>query len=280
MKYNTRLIFKDNSSLIDYTTELTNFRTGTATINVVASEDALYVGSLLPFNHLYFDVATANDQTSEVTIQNWWSSNWHNTFDVIDETKLSGKTLAQSGIISWSTDNFKGWDYWGRNDSTNFGLQSLNIFDRYWVKITFSGNLKATTALKYVGHKFSNDTQLYGFYPDLNNTALKTAFASGKTNWDEQAFQAASDIEDYLNSTNVLITKDQILDSSLLEKASIHKTAEIIYFALGKDYVPHMTRARNKFKEAMNIKSFRVDLNLNANLDGLEISSNVGEFYR
>jgi hypothetical protein len=121
---------------------------------------------------------------------------------------------------------------------------------------------------------------MYGYYPDLNNTALRTAFASGKTTWDEQHYQAASEIEDYLNSTGAAITKDQILDYSLLEKASIHKTAEIIYFALGQSYVKHMERARAKFKEAMNLKSLRIDYNMDGNLSGREAATNVGELYR
>lgn len=280
MKYNSRIIFSDNSTLIDYTQELNDFRSGTALFDVIALQDSIYIGSLLPFNHIYIDSSVANDQTASITIKNWWASNWHDVFDIMDGTKASGKTLAQSGLIQWSIDNFKGWDCWSRNDSTNIGINSLNIFNLYWIKITFSANLKATTALKYIGHKFSTDTQLYGFYPDLNNTALKTAYASGKTTWDEQHFQAASEIEDYLNRTNVITTKDQILDSAYFEKASIHKTAEIIYFGLGKDYVGHMTRARTKFKEAMDLKSLRVDQNMNGNLDAREICNSVGAFYR
>lgn len=280
MKYNSRIIFSDNGTLIDYTQDLNDFRSGTVALDVVAAQDALYIGSILPFNHLFFEVSTANDQTSAVTIKNWWASNWHDCFDIMDATKTSGKTLAQSGVIQWSTDNFKGWDRWSRNDSTNLGLQTLNIFDRYWVKIIFSGNLKATTALKYIGHKFSNDTALYGYYPDLNQNALRTAFASGKTSWDEQHYQAASELIDYLNATNVILTKDQLLDSALFEKASIHKTAEIIYQGLGKDYIGHSTRAYNKFKKAMDIKTFRTDKNGDANLTGCEFGHNVGELYR
>lgn len=280
MKYNTRIIFSDNSTLIDYTHELTDFRSHTATIPVVAAEDAIYIGSMLPFNHFFFEFQVHNNETANINVQNWWGSDWHNCFDIIDLTKLTGSTFGQNGIISWSIDNFKGWDIWSRNDSSNIGIQSLNIFERYWIKLTFSANLKATTSIKYIGHKFSDDTGLYGFYPDLNNQYLKSAFAAGKGDWNEQHYQAASEIEDYLNATNVILTKDQILDSSLFEKASIHKTAEIIYFALGKDYVNHMERARAKFKEAMNIKSLRVDSNGNGNLDQMELSHSVGELYR
>lgn len=280
MKYNNRIIFSDNGSLIDYTTELGDFRSGSATLPVVAAEDSIYVGSFLPFNHFFIELQTANDVSSTMTISNWWASGWVTCFDIIDGTKASGKTLSQSGVVQWSIDNFKGWDLWSRNDSTNIGIQSLNIFDRYWIKITFSADLKATTAVKYIGQKFSNDSALYGFYPDLNNSALKSAFAVGKTDWNEQHYQAANEISDYLNSTNVILTKDQILDVSLFEKASIHKTAEIIYFALGKDYSAHTEKARSKFKEAMNIKSFHVDSNGNANLDPREMGHNVGELYR
>ena len=277
---NTRIIFSDNGTLIDYTHELTNFREHSATLPIIAAEDAIYIGSRLPFNHLYFDIGTQNNQNSNMKVQVWWARAWHDVFDLFDGTKLNSHTLSRDGFICWTPDDWKGWDSWSRNENSNIEIKNLNIFDLYWAKITFTNDLHASTSINYVGHKFSEDLQLYSYYPDLNNQALKTAFATGKTTWDEQHFQAGEEIIAYLNSTGVITTKDQILDFILFEKASIHKVAEIIYFGLGKDYVQHMIRARTKFKEAMELKSLRVDLNSNATLSLCEMSNNVGELYR
>lgn len=280
MNKQTRMIFSDNGVLSDKTLELNDFLSGTTLFPYETGNDSLYIGSLLPFNSLYFDIGSPNAVSCVPTVQIWWANGWHNAFDIMDGTASSGKSLAQSGLLTFVPDSFKGWDRWGRNDSTSFGLQSLNIFDLYWVKITWNASMTGTTSLKYIGQKFATDTDLYIKYPDLANSSLKTAFAAGKTTWDSQHFAAAEEIVEYLIRTKTIATKDQLLDWAILKNAGIHKCAELIYAALGKDYIKNREVARIGFKEALDLPSLRVDNNGNATLDGCEISNVVGTLYR
>lgn len=280
MNRQTRIIFSDNGTLSDYTLELNNFLSGTAALPYVVSEDYLYIGSLLPFNSIYFDMSVLNTELATPTLEVWWASGWHSVFDIIDGTSLAGATLGQSGLISFVPDSFKAWDRWGRNDSTNFGAQSLNIFDLYWLRISFSASLTAGTIIKYIGQKFATDADLYIKYPDLSNSSLKTAFAAGKTTWDSQHFAAAVEIQEYLVRTKAITTKDQLLDFHLLKNAGIHKCAEIIYAAMGKDYMPNRQAARLAFKESLDLPSLRTDIDGNATLTDYELSPVQGTLYR
>lgn len=281
MNRNMRAIFSDNGTLSDYTVQLNNFRSQTVTMPFTASQDYLYIGSRLPFNHLHFDVSTANNVASAVSVDLWWASAWHAALDVIDATATSGVSLAQSGVISWVPDSNKGWDAWGRNDTEN-GLQTLNIFDLYWCRIKWSVTLLNTTALKFIGQKFATDDQLYTYYPNLNQADLKAAYGNSpsKVDWNEQHYAAAREIASELERTRVLLTRDQILDVNLFQEAGIHKCAELIYQGMGKDYRQQMQDARAAFKNALALKSLRLDKDADATLDWFEVSNTVGTLFR
>jgi hypothetical protein len=150
----------------------------------------------------------------------------------------------------------------------------------YWVRIHFSASLTNTTEIKYIGHKFNTDDELYSLYPDLNNTHLKTAFASGKTTWDEQSFLAGQEIIRYLKANHVVRHKSQIMDYDLFNHAGIHKTAELIYSALGKDYAQDKSMARLGFQESIDLDQFHIDTNRDGNLEETEQFRNSGILYR
>lgn len=251
MLVNNRVIHSDNGTLRDLSVALNDLFASNSTLDIVAAQDKIYLGSDLPFNHRHIQVSTPNDQAatiSEVAI--WNGSEWVPAVDVKDGTAVAGVTLAQSGILSWVTDREEGWN---REQSTEdiAALSTLKIYDLYWVRLTFSANLKASTALSYVGHKFSNDSQLSGYYPDLNRSATKTAFAAGKTTWDEQAILAAEEIIRDLRKAELIQSPAQIANWEMLQEASVHKTAEIIVSAFGEKYEENRELARKRYEEAM-----------------------------
>lgn len=263
-----RVFWRSGSTPIDVSPELNDFRRGTKVMQILLT-DQLYVGCEWPFNHKYFDVLAANANASVASVQFWDGSTWNDAVDVIDETATGGKTLAQSGTISWAMDRIGGKSWFREQDSNRISaLTGTRIFELYWMRFRFSASLSAATELRYIGERFSDDTDLISFYPDTPN--LLTAFASGKTDWREQEFASAEAIARDLRSQAVLYRREQILRSELFNEASVHKTAQIIYSALGIQYEDRMKAAAVAYRAALNFKQFELDRNADAIPDGYE----------
>ena len=165
----SRYIKDKNGTLTDLTREIFDYDNGTATINLEVTTDYLYIGQILPFNHLYFKVGVVNDQTATLSLDYWDGTSWRAMVDVIDETSSSGVTLAKSGHISWVPSKNYVWHY---DDTTTSGgveqitgLGDVTIYDMYWVRIKTSANLKAETTLTWAGNLFSTDTDLFFCLP-------------------------------------------------------------------------------------------------------------------
>lgn len=276
MNWNNRIIHDDNGTLVDLTKNLSEYNTGTGAIPIVASEDKLYIGSEFPFNHRFLAFDTANTAVSVVSdIEYWDGDEWKSVVEIIDESETSGgATFGQDGIISWTPNKN---DVWARDDTVDSGgtesitgLGDVTIYDLYWARLTFSADLDAGTILKFMGNKFSDDLDLAAEYPALDNNTVRDRFQSGKTDWEEQSLRAADYVINDLRIKQVSLSKDQILDWHLFKNASIHRTAAIIYNALGKDFQENQKLAMEKFHKAMNLKNFGLDTNRNATLEPVE----------
>lgn len=264
-----RVIFSDNGTLKDISLEVNDYTSSAYTLPLVASEDYIYIGSDLPFNSRYIDITTANDQASSVSVAIWWGNEWVNAVDVIDRTASSGITLVSSNVLQFTPNKLKGWDRESDSEDVT-GLTGSYIYDFYWVRLAFSDDLKLTTAINYIGWKFSKDSDLYRFYPDFNNATLKTSFAAGKTDWDDQSFAAAEYIISDLKDMNIIFSPNQILDWESFQIPSIHKTAEIICQGLGSPYNANKLEARNAYKESIKSKIKNIDKNRDALIDDEE----------
>lgn len=266
-----RVLWNDNGTLRDLSKALSYPLSGTEVIPYKSATDAIYIGSDLPFNHRWIEASVVNDQVSAVTVAVWDGGDWIPCVDVIDETLTSGtKSLGQSGNISWVPDRKNA--SWVRQQFTEDMdadeiLSTVKIYDLFWAKFTFSADLKATTALKFVGHKFCSDEDLFAEYPDLSNTNILTAFSSGKTTWADQEFLASKYIIEELRNMGIIWSKNQILDWGLFKPACVHKTAEIVYSAFGDDYKDDRANAGIKYKQSLSKKNFETDRNENADLE-------------
>lgn len=270
MLTNQRIIHDDNGTLRDRSVELNSLYTGTATLNLVAAQDKLYIGSDLPFNHRYIQVSTANILASAISsVEIWTGSSWQAAVDIIDQTSLAGATLGQSGYVSWTLDRNGSWGQATTAEDVT-GISTLKIYDLYWARFTFSADLTGTTALSYVGHKFATDNDLAGYYPDLTQTAVKTAFASGKTTWDDQHFLAAEEIIQDLRRKKLLWSGQQVLDWEQFNQAGVHKVAALIMQSFGDDYKDNLLEANRQYEKAMNLKNFNIDQNQDGRLSDEE----------
>lgn len=256
---------------IDFSPKVNDFRAGTQNFAYTAGS-YLYVGSILPFNNLWFEMGTLNVNATTLTVKIWWGNAWHDAVDVIDETV----GLTVNGRIVWNTDRLKGWDIEQTSEDISGGLSSFKIYNHFWVRLDWSADFSGGSTLKYVGQKFATDAKLYSMYPDLNNTQLLTSFAASKTSWDEQHYMAAEQIVRDLKKADIIKSRSQILDYSLFQDAACHKVAEIAYVALGRPYFDQLQEARKQYKEAMNMKFFGVDLNQNGSLDQVERATSTG----
>lgn len=246
----------------DISVVVNDFRTGSYVFAYAGGSDALYVACEVPFTNLFFDVSSPNALAAQVGVDVWWGNSWHAAVDVIDETRPHGgpASLAQSGRLSWRVDRLRGWDrIEDPSTSSDQVVKATKIYDLYWSRLKWSAALSSTTAVAYIGQKFSSDEMLYSYYPDLRQTSLKSSFASGKTSWNEQHYMAAEVICRDLISREIVRHRGQVFDARIFGEASCHKVAEIVYRGIGQSYEPARVAARKAYDEAMHLKVFRVD---------------------
>ena len=282
MLLNNRVIWKNNTTLTDLSVKLNDFHSGSEVIDIVAADDAIYIGSDLPFNHRYFEVSVPNAEDSALSVSLWDGSDWKPAVEVIDQTQnVTGKTFSKSGIVSWVPDRDETWMY-ARSTEDIPDLATLKIYDFYWIKITFSDDLTAfvdnadpdpdteATALSYIGHKFSDDSDLATYYPDLVLTKTLTAFKTGKTNWNEQHIAGAEEIIKDLRKKRIVWSPNQILEWQQFGLANLHKTARLIFTSFGENYKDERDLAEADYHRAMAMQVFNVDYNKNARLEKSE----------
>ncbi len=249
---------------IDISTLVNDYRTGAYTFPYEAGQ-YLYIGSILPFNNLWIEVGTANALPATVSVEIWWGNAWVPAVDIIDETAH----LTVSGRLQWNTDIDEGWDIEQRASDVT-GLSAFEIYNMYWLRLSWSADVTPTMTLKYIGQKFANDQILGSFYPDLTLSNIKAGFQTGKTDWNEQHYMAAEHIVRDLKKRDIIKSRGQLLDHTLFVDASCHKVAEIVYSAFGQAYAEQLKLARAAYNEALNIKFYNIDKNATGRLDPLE----------
>lgn len=248
----------------DISKNVNDFRSGTQAF-AYSTGEYLYVGSIMPFNNLYFDLGTANENAANVSIQMWFGNAWVNAVDVIDET--SG--LTASGRISWNTDRLKSWDYEQTSEDVT-GITTFKIYNKFWARLSWSVNMSASTEIKYIGQKLSDDDTLYSFYPDFAVSDVKSGFETGKTTWDEQHYMSAEYIIADLKKRNIIKSRSQLMNWSIFKDAACRRVACIIYTAFGAPYFDQLTKAEKDYSNAMDMEYFDVDLSADGSLDPYE----------
>lgn len=269
-----RVIFSDNGTLNDLSRSLGDLFSQTSSLTIVAAEDKLYFGGDQPFNHRFIQVSTANVNTSVASVEIWTGSAWVAAVDVLDGTSTGGKSLAQTGILQWTTDRSSGWSRAAdSNDVT--GLTGTRVYDMFWARVSFSADTSATV-LAYVGHKFSDDNLLGGYYPDLVRTKMLTAFAAGKTSWNDQHVLAAEELIRDLRKRRYALSGNQVFDWELFSVPAMQKCANIIMAGLGSDYVDRAIEAQEAYQNELENTMAGIDRNRDGRLSLEERKPAVG----
>ena len=275
MFYDRRIIWKNNTTPVDITIAVTGPTAASVVIDYVAADDKIYVGSIYPFNHLYFDFAVVNATTVTPSVRMWNGSSWVSTVDLIDETD----GWKQAGKISWNVPRETSWHR--ELDSFDVdGLTGTVIYNFYWAELSFSGDLTGTTDLKYVGQLFSTNSDLFTMYPDLNKTALMEQYEAGKTNWTRECILGTESCLSYLKAKNIIKGDSSIMRPDLLKVACIHKTAQMIYSSFGEAYKDDWKRAGDAFNEAISMKFYQTDVDSTGELSLEERQIPTGKLIR
>lgn len=275
-----RFFHSDNGTLEDKSTSLENYHASTEIIDIVSAQDAIYIGSEFPFNSLFFDVSVANDQATTPTVQYWDGGFWRNMVEVIDETN----GFFQSGYMTWVTDKSHNWakedTVYTSGTEQITGLGNITVYDLHWIKITFSADMNALTALNWVGAKFCSDADLEGEYTLFSKSGFKSAYETGKTSWEREIILASRLVIEKLIDKKSIFSGDQLLERRKLRDACVSKAAEIIFNNLGDDYEDDRKKANVEYNKRMNKVNYKADLNANARIDEHELGVTVGGIYR
>lgn len=266
-------IFKSSGgTLTDLSKDVNDYHSSATTVSIVAATDKLYIGSRFPFNSKYFKISSAASPSVNLTFKYLSGNGFVDHSDVEDGTE----NFSKSGTVRMVPDR----DYGVlREDTENIDeLNTVKIYGRFWYEISF--DVDTSFDLNWVGQVFNNDDQLGSKYPDLNRSSVKTAFASGKTDWEEQAMMAAEEISKDLVDRQTILDVSQILEDSELKLASIEKCAELIYRGLGQDFVEQAEMARDNYDRLISKPPRFVDSDGNARVTKSEFAPRIGYLHR
>lgn len=269
MIQNNRIIVDDGGTLTDRSVVLNSIKTQSLTLTN-GNTIKFYVGSDWRFGHRYFLVGTANTGSVSLSVDLWDGSAWTPAVDIMDQTVVSGKSLAQSGVLSWAIDRNEGWQRAETTEDVE-DLESFKIYKKFWARINLTGTPASSCAIGYMGYRFSEDTDLAIEYPELLRSNLLSQFDpnnSLKADWNDQHLAAADLIIAELKKDDTIISEAQILDWESLKYASVHRVAMMIFSNLGKDYTEDFVAAKVEYQSRIKrLNSFNVDRDLDGRLD-------------
>ncbi len=271
-----RAIYSNNGTLTDMTKNLNNYHSGTSTIaGFNASEDYIYIGQRMPFNSLYFKFGTANTASNSLSVHIWDSTEWAAAVEVWDETISSGASFGQDGYISWEVDRNEKWGFEDTVTTTGTeqitGLGNLEIYDHYWVRLSWDVALDANYSHTWVGQKFCTQAEMGTFYPDLVLSAAMSGWESGKTDWEEQHIVCTKLIIKRLKKEGLIVHSGQVLDREDFHEACIYRTAEIAYSQMGPRYEQDRMNAMSKYENCMKGLKAVIDKNQDGQIDRGEL---------
>jgi hypothetical protein len=269
-----RIFFKESSVLTEISKQINKYKSDTYLMSL-GTNDALYIAADYPFNHLYVKMGeVVNSIQSSVEIDYWDGTNWVSAASVNDYTYA----FSESGFIEFTPDRDEQWlrESTKASGESITGLESITVYDKYWMRITVSANLTNSIELEWIGNKFSEDDDLYSEFPVFNDNTFLTSFEAGKSNWEEQHVKAAELIVQDLKRKNIILGKEQILERDILMPASVAKVAEIIFNAFGKDYSEQRLAAKEEYMRRIDLSKYIVDTNNNGITDAVDVGYSQG----
>jgi hypothetical protein len=250
-------VLKYSGSFTDYSLE--NFDETQTIPTALTTTEYIYIAQKMPFNMIFVHLDTANTNAASLDIEYWDGTTWRNAIDILDGTKTAGVTLAKSGAIQFSIDDQYNWQEIPRTSDTNSPtpLQTLKIYNCYWLRITVSANLSAGTDIKELGYAFTTSTELNNYDVEVNG--FFSAFETGKTDWIEEIMIASKLLVLDLRRLGLIVHAGQIIQLDDVYVPCTYKTLQLIYENLGPNYNEKRARVQKQYEMALNLKRFTFD---------------------
>lgn len=273
-----RTIIQDNTSYTDYSLDNSD-SSSTLPVALVANEDAIYIGKQIPFNNFFVWIDTANSNSSTISIQYWNNNAWLNAVDILDGTSSSGATLAQNGTIQFSPVTNQTWTRITDTSDTNntpTELRSFTVYNLYWLKITVSNDLSASSAIKKIFYRFTDRQTVATIDTDLSN--YETALSI--TDLTDKIILASKEILTILKVKSLVIDEGQILRLNDFYLPTAYQVLVILLQDLGEDFRPKRELYISKVQEFLKVENLSLDTNSNGFLERQEYAFNQSRLVR
>lgn len=246
-----------------------------------STTEYLYIGQHYAFNNFFLEMGTVNAVVSNLSVDYWDGRAWRAAVDILDGTSLAGATLGRTGVVQFSPDtNFS----WTRiNDTSDedatFGLESLNIYNMFWLRVKVSVNLTAGTNIKHLSYAFTNDRMLKSIDPEIDQY-LSAWGGAGKLNWVEQIRLGSQHVIMDLKARSLVSSNAQILRFDDVSLAAAYRTLLQIYAPFGEGFKDKRAWAQAQYTSSMDVKNFSFDRNNDAELSMPELNQTTGKLVR
>ena len=243
--------------------------------------DYLYIGQHYAFNNFFVEMTTPNVVPSVLSIEYWDGRQWRAAVDILDGSSLAGATLGKTGVVQFSPDTQYSWtrvNDTSEEDAT-FGLETVNIYNMFWLRLKVSVNLTAGTNIEHLSYAFTNDRMLKSIDPEIDQ--YLTAWGGvGKTNWIEQIRLGSQHVIIDLKARSMVLSNAQILRFDDVSLAAAYRTLLQIYAPFGEGFKDKRAFAQAQYTAAMDVKNFSFDRNNDAELSLPELNQTTGKLVR
>jgi len=270
-------LFKYDTSITDLS--LDNQNPSTLLTPSLVVGNYLYIAQEFPFNNVFFHLDTANTELATVNVE-YFDGNWKQAVDVLDGTSVAGIPFAQSGVLQWSPDQSNGWVRIGdtSTEKTAPHLNTLKLYDLYWIRLSVTADLLAGLKFKEISYCFTTSDQLN--HIDIEVNGFLAAFGTGKTDWNKEIITASKLVVSDLKARQFIAHQGQILRFDDISHATTLKALDLIYMNLGPSYVERRKEIRELYANALNVKGWTIDEDLDGFVDHKEVASKVYRLVR
>lgn len=233
----------------------------------LTTSDYLYLGFKQPFTTRYFHMATVNTNAASLTVEyRSGVSTWAGVEDLVDQT--AGFT--QSGFISWL--NFGNWYAKTQTPVTNAATANADQLDLqyYWVRISTSANMSATTAIQSVLNLFCDADLFKVYYPEL--VSDQRYLPASQTDFMAQYLAAKDMVVLRLKQMGKIKDEGDILDVNEVATAAVHATAYTILHPIACDDESRAKAdaAYKALSQELTRAAFSVDQNADGQISPVE----------
>lgn len=252
--------YSDNGVFSDFSNDFQDFTRDTQSLNLVTSEDKLYVGFFKPINKFYIDLNTVNSVTNIITVKYYNGTAFTTVAGQIDETK----GVTRSGFMQWT------------REQTNQVVTTIDGVELFWYEVTTDIN-HADAVYNAIGLIFADDKDLAEQVPEINDPAHLAGLAShilahvSSKKWIIQDLRNRNygkrDEDGILQD----ITAWDVLDIEQINQAALFKALSIIYFNYSdepNDIYEKKSKTYNaQYKSSMELAKLRLDTDDDGVLD-------------